>query len=163
MSITFNSSELIEMAERIEEDGHNFYHKAAELFDNPHIQDLLVKLARWENKHKTRFASLREQIQGIDQQDSNLESDDDLSLYLQAMEGLDVFTAKEDSMDELTGNERMKEVLKIALRKEKDSIIYFLALKAFVPTEIGKKKINDIIEEELRHIAILNKSIKEFI
>jgi len=79
------------------------------------------------------------------------------------MEGLDVFTDKEDTMDQLTGNERMKEVLRIALRKEKDSVIYFVALKAFVPTETGKKKIDDIIMEDLRHIAILNKSIKEFI
>lgn len=34
MSIAFSSSELLEMAERIESDGHNFYRKAAELFDN---------------------------------------------------------------------------------------------------------------------------------
>jgi len=163
MSITFNSSELIEMAEKIEEDGQKFYSKAAEFFDNPHIQDLLIKLAKWENKHKTRFANLREQISDLDQQESNIDSDDDLTLYLQAMEGLDIFTATEDTTDKLTGNERMKEVLKIALRKEKDSIIYFVALKAFVPTETGKKKIDDIIKEELRHIAILNKSIKEFI
>ena len=163
MSITFNSFELIAMAERIEEDGHSFYRKAAELFDNPHIQDLLVKLAKWENKHKTRFATLREQTPNLDNQESNIDSDDDLSLYLQAMEGLDVFTDKEDTMDQLTGNERMKEVLRIALRKEKDSVIYFVALKAFVPTETGKKKIDDIIMENLRHIAILNKSIKEFI
>ena len=45
MSIAFNSSELIEMAERIESNGHNFYRKAAKLFDNPHIQGLLIKLA----------------------------------------------------------------------------------------------------------------------
>lgn len=150
------------MAERIERDGHNFYRRAAELFDNPYARDLLIKLANWENKHKTLFASLREQIPSLDQQDSNIETDDDLSLYLQAMEGLDVFTATEDTTDELTGHERMKDVLKIALGKEKDSIVYFLALKAFVPTETGKKKIDDIIEEEVRHIAILNKSIKEF-
>ena len=161
MSIAFNSSELIEMAEKIESDGHNFYRKATELFDNPYARDLLIKLANWENKHKALFASMREQIPSLDQQDSNIDSDDDLSLYLQAMEGLDVFTATEDTTDELTGHERMKDVLKIALGKEKDSIVYFLALKAFVPTEAGKRKIDDIVEEEVRHIAILNKSIKE--
>ncbi len=47
-------------------------------------------------------------------------------------------------------------------RKEKDSIVFVLALKAFVPTEAGKRKIDNIIKEELRYIAILNKSIKEF-
>jgi hypothetical protein len=48
-------------------------------------------------------------------------------------------------------------------RKEKDSIVYFLAFKAFVPTEAGKNKIDNIIKEDIRHIAILNRSIKEFI
>lgn len=163
MGIAFNSSELIEMAERIEEDGQNFYSKAAELFDNPHIQDLLIKLAKWEDKHKIRFAKLRKQVSDTTQQENNVYSDDDLSLYLQAMEGLDIFRTTGDTTDELNGNQRMKEVLKIALRKEKDSIIYFVALKAFVPTEAGKRKIDDIVKEELRHIAILNKSIKEFI
>jgi rubrerythrin len=52
-------------------------------------------------------------------------------------------------------------VLELAQGKEKDSIVYFLALKAFVPTEAGKRKIDDIIKEEIRHIAILNQSLKE--
>ena len=105
---------------------------------------------------------MREQLSGQDDEDSNIDSDDDLSLYLRAMEGLDVFKTTKDTIDELTGNERIKDVLELAQGKEKDSIVYFLALKAFVPTETGKRKIDDIIKEEIRHIAILNRSIKEF-
>ena len=161
MSIAFSRSELLEMAERIESDGHNFYRKAAELFDNHYIHDLLINLAQWEKKHKELFASLREQLSGQDGEDSNIDSDDDLSLYLQAMEGLDVFKTTKDTIDELTGNERIKDVLELAQGKEKDAIVYFLALKAFVPTEAGKRKIDDIIKEEIRHIAILNQSLKE--
>ena len=56
----------------------------------------------------------------------------------------------------------MKDIIKIALGKEKDSIVYFLALKAFVPTGTGKRKIDNIVKDEMRHIAILNKSFKEF-
>ncbi len=115
-----------------------------------------------EKKHKELFASLREQLSSQDGEDSNIDSDDDLSLYLRAMEGLDVFKTTKDTIDELTGNERIKDVLELAQGKEKDTIVYFLVLKAFVPTEAGKRKIDDIVEEEVRHIAILNKSIKEF-
>jgi len=52
-------------------------------------------------------------------------------------------------------------VLETALANEKDAIVYFLALKAFVPTEDGRKKIDDIIDEEIRHIAALNQSLKK--
>ena len=104
----------------------------------------------------------REQIPTVYWLKCNIDSDDDLSLYLRAIEGLDVFTATEDTTDELTGNERMKDILKIALGKEKDSIVYFLALKAFVPTGTGKWKIDNIVKDEMRHIAILNESFKEF-
>lgn len=134
---------------------------AAELFANPYIQDLLKKLAKWEIKHQELFASLREQLPSRDEESGNLDSDDDLSLYLQAMEGLDVFKTTKDATVELTGNERMKDVLEIALTKEKDAIVYFLALKAFVPTEDGRKKIDGIIDEEMRHIAALNQSLKK--
>lgn len=44
-------------------------------------------------------------------------------------------------------------IFKIALGKEKDSIVFF-SLRVYVPTEIGKIKIDDIIKEDMRHIAI---------
>lgn len=55
MSIAFSSSELLEMAERIESDGHNFYRKAAELLDNPYIHNLLINLAQWGKKAQRAF------------------------------------------------------------------------------------------------------------
>ena len=92
------------MAERIESDGHNFYRKAAELFDNHYIHDLLINLAQCEKKHKELFASLTDQLSSQDDEDSDIDSDDDLSLYLRAMEGLDVFKRTKDTIDELTGD-----------------------------------------------------------
>ena len=160
MAITFSAAEVLEMAEKIERDGANFYRTAAERFDNPHIRQLFTELAAWENKHEEVFATMREQLTRTDEKSGDLDSDEDLSLYLRAMRGLDVFGGKTDTPEKLTGNESMKDILKKAIDKEKHSIVYYNALKAFVAPETDKEKINDIIREEMRHIRILNESIE---
>jgi rubrerythrin len=55
----------------------------------------------------------------------------------------------------------LKDVLKRAIQKEKDSIVYYTGLKDFIPGRAGKHKIDDIIEEEMRHIRILIQSLEQ--
>jgi len=53
---------------------------------------------------------------------------------------------------------KKSEILKRAIEKEKDSIVFYSGLKDFAPAEIAKDKIDEIIREELRHIRILNRA-----
>ena len=76
------------------------------------------------------------------------------------MQSLDVFKNK---TKELTGNERMRDVIRKAIEKEKDSIVFYLALKAFVKAETARAKIQEIIDEEMKHIGMLTVSLKEHI
>jgi rubrerythrin len=48
----------------------------------------------------------------------------------------------------------------MAIEKEKDTITYYKGLKDFVPPQNGQDKIDDIIEEEWKHIKILEQSLK---
>ena len=73
------------------------------------------------------------------------------------MAGLAVFGIRSNPADELSGRESETEILKSAIEKEKDSIVFYSGLKDFTPAEIAKEKIDEIIQEELRHIRILNK------
>ncbi|MBA7641032.1 hypothetical protein ES703_48704 [subsurface metagenome] len=63
--------------------------------------------------------------------------------------------------DALTGNETLEDIVNIALGLEKDSILFYLGLKSMVPPKYGRDKIEQIIEEERKHVAqltgILNK------
>jgi len=160
MSISFSSSEILEMAERIERDGADFYQKASQMFDNPYIQDLLVKFSRWEKRHEETFSQMRRQLSAQENKPEDFEPETDLSLYLETMQSLDVFKNK---AKELTGNERMRDVIKKAIEKEKDSIVFYLALKAFVPAKTARAKIQEIIDEEIKHIGMLTVSLKEHI
>jgi len=160
MSISFSSSEIFEMAERIERDGADFYRKASQMFDNTYIQDLLVKFSRWEKRHEETFSQMRRQLSSQEKKPDDFEPETDLSLYMETMQSLDVFKNK---AKELTGNERMRDVIKKAIEKEKDSIVFYLALKAFVKTETARAKIQEIIDEEMKHIGMLTVSLKEHI
>jgi rubrerythrin len=160
MGITFSTTEVLEMAEKMERDGASFYRKAAERFQNAYVQKLFTELVEWENKHEELFAGMRERLRRADEQAGDLGSDDDLVVYSQAMKGLDVFGAKTDPARQLTGTEGIKDVLKKAIVKEKDSIVFYSALKAFVPSQAGRETIDDIIKEETHHIRILNQSLQ---
>ena len=56
----------------------------------------------------------------------------------------------------MTGNEPPEEVLRTAIGLEKDSIAFYVGIMEFVPPELGKFRVADIIKEEMRHVVILN-------
>ena len=72
-----------------------------------------------------------------------------------AMAGLAVFGIQPDPTQELTGNESKADVLRLAIEKEKDSIVYYTGLKDFVPQEIDRRTIEEVIQEEMKHVRIL--------
>jgi rubrerythrin len=160
MAISFSAAEVLEMAEKNERNGANFYLTAAKRFDNPYIHQLFTELTEWEKKHEEVFATMREQLSRRDEMRGVLDSDEDLSLYLQTMKGLDVFGSKTDSAEDLTGNESIRDILMKAMEKEKDSIVYYNALKAFISSDADQKKVDDIIKEEMHHIRILSQSLE---
>lgn len=161
-SIELNAFEAFEIAEKIERNGAGFYRRAAELFDDPGLAKLFLKIAGWEKGHERLFADMRKQLF---QQSSKLRTfrpDDSLLPDAQAMAGLAVFGIKPDPAEELTGKESKAEIIAKAIEKEKDSIVYYTGLKGFVPTRAGKDKLDDIIAEEMRHIRILNQSLQQW-
>ena len=53
----------------------------------------------------------------------------------------------------------MEEILKAAITAEKDSIVFYLGMKKAVPERLGSDKVDEIIEEEMRHITMLSEQL----
>lgn len=51
--------------------------------------------------------------------------------------------------------------METSLKAEKNSVVFYTGLKEFVPKNADKSKIEDIIKEEIRHIAYLNRRLLE--
>jgi len=160
MTVTFNAFEVFEIAEQIERNGINFYIRAAELFDDPNTSEMFLRLAEWERDHERLFVRMKQKLSEQDRQEITLEPDD-LLPDPRVMAGLAVFGIRSKPAEELRGRQNRTDVLRRAVEKEKDSIVFYHGLKEFVPAKADKEKIDDIIKEEMKHIVILDQSLKE--
>jgi len=160
MDTTFDAFEVFQIAEQIERNGARFYRKAAQLFDTPAIRNMFLELVNWETRHQEVFRDMRKQLSDKSSELPTAGAQDAM-FAPKAMAGLAVFGIKPDPVDELSGRESVADVLKKAIKKEKDSIVYYTGLKEFVLPQAGKDKIDDIIKEELRHIRILSQSLEQ--
>lgn len=159
MSMPFNADEIFEMAEQIERNGGKFYRAAAEKF--PAVQDLLLKLAKMEIKHEQTFAKMRAELSGTEIEEAVFDPDDQAQMYLRVMADGHVFNIKTDPAEKLTDQDTPKEVLKMAIGFEKESIAFYTGLKEAVPQKAGKDKVDGIIREEMNHVVILNKRLQD--
>ena len=159
MSITFNAFEIFEMAEQIERNGVKFYRKAAEGISDRDVRQMLLDLADMEAEHEETFAGMRKQLSDRERELRVFDPENEVALYLQAMASGHVFDLKKDPGEQLTGTETVEDILKLAIDAEKDSIVFYLGLKDFVPAKAGKDRVEAIIKEEMGHIAVLNRRL----
>ncbi len=160
MAVELNAFEVFEIAEKIERNGAKFYKKAADLFDESRVHSMFIKLAEWELAHEQIFANMRKELSEQGPEMRTFETESDVIFDAQSMAGLAVFGNRINPAAELTGKESIKDVLKIAVEKEKDTIVFYTGLKDFVSASAGKDKITDIIKEEMRHVRILNEALE---
>jgi len=161
MTVTFNAFEVFEIAEQIERNGANFYIRAAELFEDPDICQMFLRLAEWEKEHEQFFAQMKQQLSEQNRQKNTSEAED-LLPDPRVIAGLAVFGMRSDPAEELRGRQEKTDIIRRAVGKEKDSVVFYHGLKEFVPAGADKAKIDDIIKEEMRHIVILDQSLKQY-
>jgi rubrerythrin len=153
MSFDFNADEIFEMAEQIERNGAKFYRSAAENIADADHKKLLNELAAMEDQHERTFKALRSDLTEADKAAATFDPEHEAALYLRALADTRVFFEKKIDLDS------MKEILKSAIEAEKDSIVFYLGMKETVPENLGKKKIEAIIKEEMSHITLLSKKL----
>ena len=160
MSITFNAVEIFEMAEQIERNGAKFYTRAAEIIQDKDTRKMLLDLAVMEIAHEKTFADMRVRISPKERELVTFDPENEVTLYLQAMADGHVFDIKSDPSKKLSGNCSARDILAMAIEAERDSIVFYLGLKDFVPSEAGKDKVEAIIKEERGHIITLSRKLR---
>ena len=161
MHVKYSGSQIFEIAEKIEYNGCQFYRKASELFKEPELRNLFSNLVTWETTHQRLFAEMRQQSADELDELGSFDPDIYMSSNPQLMASLAVFAIDSDSSTQFTGLESPKEVLRKAIQNEKDTITFYQGLKNFAQSLIGEDKIDEIIQEEKRHIRILMQSLEQ--
>jgi len=159
MSIPFSADEIFEMAEQIERNGSRFYRRATRGFTDSRARQLLLDLAIMEDEHEKVFAAMRADLSEQEREPTAMDPYGEAVLYLRGMADGQLFDVKADPSEQLTGKETMEDILTTAIGLEKDSIVFYLGIREMVPERLGKHRIDDIIKEEMGHIAVLSKEL----
>ena len=157
MGMPFNADGVFEMAEQIERNGAQFYRNAAKKF--PNLGKLFLELAEMEVKHEKTFAEMRKGLTGTQAEPIVFDPDGEAQMYLRVMADEHVFDPNVDLTKQLAGKDTPEAVLNMAIGLERDSIAFYVGIKEAVSRRAGKDKIEDIIKEEIGHIAVLKKEL----
>jgi rubrerythrin len=156
MIYPFNAAEAFKMAISIEENGLEFYQKAAELVGPGPVSDLFKTLAEEEKHHKSTFTDFLASVK--DKGPTVFDPENETDAYLKMMADLHVFRQKPGAVAEALANVKTpKDALQMAINFEKDSVIFFVELKAAVGEEADRLGVEKLILEEAGHLRRLAK------
>lgn len=145
----YSANEIVEIAVRIEENGHDFYTEVAKLFcDSKIINAVFTSLAQKEINHILVFKNLSKQVdeEGFE---FNLEEAQD---YLQHEADTHIFLKKNSGSELAKKVKSSKEALEIAFKFEVQSVAFYTHMLTNTQTK-AKKLIERIIAEEREHAA----------
>lgn len=157
----YNAFEILQIAERIEHNGSEFYRRGAEMVNGDRLRGMFNKLAEWEERHEKLFGQMRKEF---GRQMSELE-DFEPAIYVRCdprmIEGLATSVVQPESAHALTGKESARDILERALGLEEDTLVFYDELKEKSRDLSGLYKIGDIIKEEKRHIKVLRRLLED--
>lgn len=155
----FNIDEVLAMAQQIERNGATFYRLAIDVAEEADVKELLAKLAEWEVGHEKLFSRIRREL-ADKQTASTVDPDSEAEYYLQFMADEHVFGPGSEPAKTLAGCQGSDDIIDVALAFERDTIIFFVAMKNALPSSDMAPQVERLIREEFGHIAYLRKQRK---
>lgn len=156
--LQYSLSEAFKLAEAVEKNGLEFYTLAAATVKDKKTKKILLHLAEQEQHHAELFAQMRQEY--CARHDVHLvDADDQVMNYIQTVAATHVFNLDHDVAQLIASVQSPQSTLQLALSFEKDTIAFFSALKNAVP-EADRDKVEQLIQEEVRHIHELQEAYK---
>lgn len=160
MPIVYNADEIFEMGVEIEKNGREFYRHAAEFAEDDDAKRLFMELSDWESKHIDIFQKLRENVpDDVKKDDSGFDIDEQKHAYLKAAADSHIFSKKLDPVAFIKNANSPADILRYAMSFEKDSVVLYVSMKSIVPAQLGRDTIDGLINEEIKHVSMLQEQI----
>lgn len=149
----FSLQDVIQIAIQLENNGEAVYRRAAEKSNQASLCSFMAWMADQEAAHAQWFGQLKI---------SNTALDGDRDLARMGRELLqDAVGEQSFSLESLDLNrvEDLNELIRVSIEFEKDTVLFYEMLSAFVDTPDGRSLLEKIIVEEHRHIRMLEEFI----
>jgi len=149
----FTIRDIIDLAIQIEENGERVYRKAAQKVSVTSIAALLLQLADDEMKHAKWFSDMKEKVtRSVD--DSEVEERG--TRVLQGILGDQSFSLKDA---DFAGIKEVEGLLSVAIEFEEDTVLFYEMIRSFVDEKETLGYLDTIIEEEKRHIQLIQAAL----
>ena len=159
MTDKYSLSEVLRMAEGIERNGEKFYRQAAQMTKDAQAKAVMLDLAAQERGHERVFADLRAELCQVS--DAQWwDPDGEAAAYVRGIADLHVFSMTPDVTELLASVQSPRSVLQLAIGFEKDTIVFFTALRESVTPE-NRAKVSLLIQEEIKHVHLLSQAIND--
>ncbi len=149
MSIAFTAGELINIAMGIERSGIMFFDIAARTTDNAEAREIFERFVDMEREHLNTFEGMQ-----ADNPQFETAPGPDYQGYLQALIDGAVFTNDALMSDAVNEADSDLKALEIGINAEKDSILFYYAIKEVMPAG-ALPAIDKILSEEKSHLQQL--------
>ena len=151
MDFSIRPDDVFEMAEQIEKGSADFYRQAAASAKGE-CRALLSRLADMESDHEQVFSAMKTSGQPADKDPP---VDKRAVKYRRIMGSFVADRARQDLAARFSGRETPEQILQNAIDFERDTVVFLVGMKNMLTSEDGKKKVDEIIREELGHILLL--------
>ena len=159
----FNADEIFRTAINIEENGQIFYEQACKLIKNNRLKDIFAHLAKQEIIHKEIFIDLRSGLPVSAAEYVTWDPDNETDEYLKMLADMNVFRSDTDVKKILEKIHDVKGALRLSIQFEKDSVLFYLLMKALTEKDEGVKFIDRIIDEEKEHLGTLAGELRGYL
>jgi len=147
----FTASEVVEFAERIHENGANFYRYAIQLVQNQEAKDLFAELAEEEGKYHNTLEKIFASMEKSIPEETYV---GEYAQYLRNYIDNNIVFTQQAINDDLAAVKDACSAIDFAARRELDSISYYENIKRLVP-KIQHEAIDHLIAEERDHFVRL--------
>lgn len=157
----FNLNEVLEIAKNIEKSGFAFYKQAAKQLSD--YSDFFDYLAKEEIGHEKVFDNMKSEFISKESIDAVYDPDLIIPQYFDSLAGSTIFK-KDMEMEELFKDVKsVEDVIDWAIKREHDTILFFIGLKSSLDDMNDKIVVEKIISEEINHVHILMNKKSELI
>jgi rubrerythrin len=163
VEIALNADMIFEIAQKIEARSARFYRDAARKMDSPRKREFLTELAIMEEGHIADFGEIRKTVAELEAGLETAQENVILTPFLEAMMRLLITDLNTTSEESSLNFQSVKDILLTAIGMEKDSIIFYLAMKDGIPAGPERNKIDIILVQEKEHLTLLNGFLRELV
>lgn len=161
-TLLFNANEILEIAKRIERRGMAFYQAAAELMTEIDTKRLMLELVEAEKLHEATFAHMQKHLSDAEKSETLEDPHGTAADFLGGMADGYVFDLNADPVAFLGEKPGVKAILCEAIDREAASIAFYTCVRPMISVKHGQGRIEEIIAQEMGHIAQLSKELKKY-